>query len=102
VHIAKRFGMQALLAVTHTSFHQQDAHHVLHLHYLPDQQNALAQGAQLLANRFHGHRVLRQAIAPQTFTNLAGVDAVDLIFAETMARNISGRTTFSAPASGLR
>jgi hypothetical protein len=57
---------------------------------VPDQQIAVPQRAPAFANGRGGHVTLRQKIAAQTIANLAGVDAIVLLFAAAMARSING------------
>jgi CRISPR-associated endonuclease Cas1 len=62
----------------------------------------LSETASPLADGGRGHIALRQKIAAQTITNLAGVDAVALLFCVAMARSISGCATLRPAACGFR
>src|SRR6266852_4252027 len=72
--------VEPLLVVAHACFHQQRADLVLHLHHLPDQQVAVPQRSSPFANGRRGHVALRQKIAPQAVANLAGINAIVLLF----------------------
>ena len=61
-----------------SSFHQQRADLVLHLHHLAHQQVAVAQRAPPLASRGRGHVARRQGIATQSVANLVAIDAIVL------------------------
>jgi len=79
---------------------QQHADLVLHPHHLPDRLVELAQCAPPFANRGRRHAALRQKIAPQTLTNLAGVDGIILFFQGGNGLQHQGMCCAAAPGRG--